>query len=93
MMQINVGHRIAEPISKEFEEAIVDFRQLPTSVSPDDFHMKRPIDTKVFDAAQSNVLKMIERDPFVRWRKAIRERVDKHDLKVPNESTACEHGV
>ena len=72
----------------------MDLRQLTSQVTVDDLQLKRPLDTKVFDVAQRNVLLLIERDPFVRWRKAIRERIGKADgAEVEILVESADHGV
>lgn len=79
ILQVNISHICSTLIAEEFEAAIVNFRHLHQHVCPADIELKRPLDTKIFDRAQKQVFSLLERDPFVRWRKAIRDRVSKAD--------------
>lgn len=36
--------------------------------------LKRPVDIKAFESAQDAVVRLLERDPFVRWKSAMRKQ-------------------
>ena len=63
-------------IATELAESIVDFKKLREDVAPADIRLKRAPSASIFDRAQNTVLSLIEKDSFMRWRKAVREQLD-----------------
>ena len=59
--------------------AIDGFTFLLPGVTQDELELKEPLDAQVFDRAHHEVGLLLRRDPFMRWRAAIRDIVTKDD--------------
>ena len=75
VLQVSIGRGCSVPILEEFEASVVDFRHLHYHVTPTDIKLKRPLNARIFDRAQKQVYILLEQDPFLRWRKAIRDHI------------------
>lgn len=78
--QINISHRRSKAIHDEMNEAFSNLRQACDALkSAGDaesvtLELKRPVDIKAFESAQDAVVRLLERDPFVRWKSAMRKQ-------------------